>query len=396
MRVYFTAILCVLLSADFCAAVVPERITVAFRYDDPSAKTNTDIEDQVIAAFRQYNMCCTFAVIPFVCAGDCHDPGPQEYLPLPVEKAEMFVAAVREGVLEIAQHGYQAEDYSEFAGLNYEEQVQKIKKGKEFLEQKLGMPVLTFVPPWNTYDENTLIALEKAGFTHLSASARGVASSATRLQFLPATVGITQLKHAVVMARQTLDRSPVIVALFHPYNFTEVDPLRGLITFDEFTQTLEWISQQEDVRVEPIRHIQSLRRERYVANKWLRLPLPTALQVYPHVYLSSSGVQATRLKWAIRVGSLYGGILLTTSVLCFIIAGLVLPRMAAIASRLTLLLGPVLLVAGLVWTFHDAEFGVKGLIAVVCVLGACIGVWAATLSRHRWAQVWKCPLRPET
>jgi len=165
------------------ADIAPKAITVVFRYDDPSAKTNTDIEGQLIAAFRQYNMCCTFAVIPFV-VRDVHDPKPQEYLPLPEERAQLFAGAAREGVLEIAQHGYshqtnglQAEGYSEFAGLKYEEQVQKIKKGKEFLEQKLGMPVLTFVPPWNSYDVDTLRALEQTGFQCLSSNRQGFSVS---------------------------------------------------------------------------------------------------------------------------------------------------------------------------------------------------------------------------
>jgi hypothetical protein len=83
-----------------------QQITVVFRFDDPSARSGAEIEDKLIIGFRAHNMRCTFGVIPFVASGDCHDPRPQELIPLSIAKIEMLRQAAQEGVIEIAQHGY--------------------------------------------------------------------------------------------------------------------------------------------------------------------------------------------------------------------------------------------------------------------------------------------------
>ena len=149
------------------AQVRSDEIIVVFRYDDPSAKSDINLERSVIEAFRLHDMRCTFGVIPFVCAGDVHDSGPQECLPLQGNIADMLASAAREGILEIYSHQANVPvhgEYSEFAYLDYDDQVRKIEEGRRFLEAELGAKVATFVPPWNTYDANTLVALEQSGF----------------------------------------------------------------------------------------------------------------------------------------------------------------------------------------------------------------------------------------
>ena len=54
-------------------------------------------------------------------------------------------------------------DFSEFAGHPLEIQKEKIRKGKELLEQK-GIYTDFFMTPAHTYDENTLKALKENGF----------------------------------------------------------------------------------------------------------------------------------------------------------------------------------------------------------------------------------------
>ena len=113
------------------------EIRVVFRFDDPSARTDIGRELRVVEAFRRHGMNCTFAVIPYVAAGDLRDMAAQEYLPLPEEKAEALAAAAREGVLEIAQHGYSHQasalvngEYSEFTNVDYDKQLRRIEEGK--------------------------------------------------------------------------------------------------------------------------------------------------------------------------------------------------------------------------------------------------------------------------
>jgi len=79
----------------------------------------------------------------------------------------------------IAQHGYEhlyttkasgllgLKNASEFAGVSYEEQREKLRLGKEIL-QKHGIQAEVFMAPGHTYDENTLKALAENGFCYVT------------------------------------------------------------------------------------------------------------------------------------------------------------------------------------------------------------------------------------
>lgn len=79
----------------------------------------------------------------------------------------------------VAMHGYQhnytqenggilkIHTKSEFAGLPYEEQLEKIRKGKEILKEK-GIETDIFIAPGHSFDENTLKALKISGFNAIS------------------------------------------------------------------------------------------------------------------------------------------------------------------------------------------------------------------------------------
>lgn len=93
-----------------------------------------------------------------------------------------FFAKVREWKNEgysIAQHGFYhvyetkskgllgLNPFSEFAGLSYECQLEKLKKGKEILK-KQGIESRIFMAPGHTYDKNTLQALRECGFKYVT------------------------------------------------------------------------------------------------------------------------------------------------------------------------------------------------------------------------------------
>ncbi len=79
----------------------------------------------------------------------------------------------------IAQHGYEhryeSKDggllginmYSEFAGLSYDTQKEKISIGKRILEEN-GIFTDVFMAPAHSYDDNTLIALKELGFSYVT------------------------------------------------------------------------------------------------------------------------------------------------------------------------------------------------------------------------------------
>src|SRR5262245_39839939 len=77
------------------------------RYDDFSAASHEGVEEMLFDIFLRYRIPCTIAVIPFVC-----DPkslvnvGEVKLLPLSREKARLPERLLKEGLAEVALHGY--------------------------------------------------------------------------------------------------------------------------------------------------------------------------------------------------------------------------------------------------------------------------------------------------
>ena len=242
-------------------ASVPEekQITVVFRFDDYSSRSPTDIEYKIIDAFKKYNISCTFGVIPYITAGDVHDTSIQDVVPLTPMKADILKNAIKAGV-EVALHGYShqtirkisAGRHTEFSGLDYDSQVKKIAKGKTFLEGMLDMRVTGFIPPWSTYDSNTIRALEKLGFEYISTDGFCNAKKSSLLKFLPVTCSILHVRDAVKLARHIPGAEPIVVVLFHPHDFIEVNKLHGRFTYAEFVELLAWLTSQKDIYVRTI------------------------------------------------------------------------------------------------------------------------------------------------
>ena len=251
-------------------------IYIVLRYDDYSTISSTAIELRIIDVLRKNGGCITFGVIPFVSTGDWHNPHDTKNLPLTLLKAKILENAINDGVLEVAQHGFSHktnsdEHSSEFSGLDYETQKNMIAEGKCFLERVTGTPVKTFIPPWNTYDVNTLRALESLAFSTVSASMRGEAHPESKLSYLPTTVVFSQIREAVDIARRTFGSQSVIVALFHAYDLIEVDRVRGNITIEQMFEIINWISSQQDLKLITISQaaqtIDDLSVKRYISNR---------------------------------------------------------------------------------------------------------------------------------
>jgi len=90
---------------------------------------------------------------------------------------ESFVEYLRNltqsGRFELAQHGYNHSDNSkqyhvtaptEFRGMPYATQYKLISEGRSLMQNAWGFAPTTFVPPYNTGDQNTLTALSRLGF----------------------------------------------------------------------------------------------------------------------------------------------------------------------------------------------------------------------------------------
>lgn len=97
----------------------------------------------------------------------------------PKEDYWKYLKKLKEQGWIIAQHGYQhcyitkdsgllgLKKASEFAGVSYEAQYEKLKTGKKLLEQK-GIHTNIFMAPGHTYDDNTISALGELGFQYIT------------------------------------------------------------------------------------------------------------------------------------------------------------------------------------------------------------------------------------
>ena len=369
-----------------------KTIHVVFRYDDFSAKSPTQTELKIIQAFQRKQAALTVGVIPFVCTGNQHDPSPQDTLALPPHKTRILKKAVQQGVVDVALHGYshqthQAGFLSEFAGADYPTQLKKLERAKRYLEKITQTPVNTFVPPWNRYDGNTLRALEKLQFKTLSASENEPSSERSGLKFLPFSVGLPHLRDAVQAARASHDAEPMLVVLFHGYDFESSQDSRAHMTFEEFTKLLNWLSAQQDVQMlsvsQAAHEIEDLGATRYAANKRhniLSSLLPAPLRSKPSQTTYRETQVVTKTQW--KVMGFYLGIVVLAVTGSFLTAKHILPRSAS-ARRAVRLSGLALVVGLAIFVFHDLETSMKGLMITSLAVGVFIGTLFPSFEQDR-------------
>jgi peptidoglycan/xylan/chitin deacetylase (PgdA/CDA1 family) len=372
-----------------------KRITVVFRFDDYSSRSSTNIEIKLIDAFQKYNIPCTFGVIPYGCADYNNDATSQELLPLTLEKADILKNGIKAGVLEVALHGYSHQsicegrycDHTEFSGLDYDDQVKKIEKGKKYLEEMFQLQVATFIPPWNRYDLNTVKVLEKLEFRTLSAGEVGDAKESSPLKFLPVTCHLIHLREAVSSALFVPDLQPVIVVSFHEYDFHEIDEERGNLTFRDFVELLAWVMSQKNIQVRTIDQantvIDDLSAHRFINysiyRKLSRLipPVSPYLRGLYHsgVYLESNNSQNMKLKCWLFILIFYASVLMISSITSFFVGSAVFPRYRLV-SLFTMYAILVLLVLVSAYALRNLDLYFKGAIAISTLLGVSLGLWA--------------------
>ena len=251
----FAAVCCLGAASPASAA----NIQVVFRYDDFSQLSDTATDTRIIEVFTRQGVPVVFGVIPL-------HKGEQ----LAGEKAALLRRAVDAGVVECALHGhrheYRQEEppspmLTEFRGLDQAEQLVKITDGKHILESVIGRPVEAFVPPVNTYDLNTVRAVEQAGLSILSADFRGPVDPASTLSFVPFTCLFHEIPLALERIRQSRGSgTAALVVLTHPYEFTggtpEPNTLYGsprTINIDAFAALIAQLKSEADIEITGLR-----------------------------------------------------------------------------------------------------------------------------------------------
>ena len=181
-----------------------KTIYCLLRNDDPCALSDPARERKILEIFEKHGVPQVWAVIPRT-TEDPQNSSLNKYHWLE-ENTEM-VSLIREyqvkGLVEVAQHGltHQADTFSEewatasakkkhkdlamfprirglhgfseFKALSADEKRSKVISGKEYLEKLLNTRIEAFVFPWNSFDRESLKAVEETGITKVLAGRKG-------------------------------------------------------------------------------------------------------------------------------------------------------------------------------------------------------------------------------
>ena len=169
------------------------KFYITFRLDDITATMDWNKFNLLCKLFDDYQLCPLLCVVP--CNKDPH-------LNIGSHLASFWdsMRMLKEKGWAIGQHGYthslctknrgllRAGNWSEFAGLSYEEQCEKIKKGKLLLKEE-GLNADIWIAPAHTFDYVTLQALCDNGFRYVSDGLSLFPYEERGLKFIPCQRG---------------------------------------------------------------------------------------------------------------------------------------------------------------------------------------------------------------
>lgn len=190
-------------------------VKVVFRLDDPRLETDS-ISMGIVKLFNEKKVPLSIAVVP------CDN---EEQPILPTSKDSLYISELQTENIEIVLHGLTHQDLNncgEFGGLDYAEAARRIEKGKTILQSVFQKEITSFVPPFNSYNNNTENALIDNGFSVLSADMYGIVHS-DKMHYMPETLGhLMTAKGIWRAAREAIldckESNAVCIVMFHAYD----------------------------------------------------------------------------------------------------------------------------------------------------------------------------------
>jgi hypothetical protein len=311
--------------------------------------------------------------------------------------------------MDPAQHGYSHQTlqsqpggwHTSYAGLDYDSQLYKIRTGKVFLDGILHTKINTFIPPFNSYDTNTLRVLEKLDFQCISANLSGETATTTTLKILPATCTLAQIRQVIHYAREVIDYHPMICVLLHQNEFVGVEntnaqgKIAPKISLQEFGELLSWITSQNDLRIRSISQLLGenvdLSMERFRNNQYY-LELfhlkPTWWPPHYGIYLPNSvandlrfshiftNISALRIKNILYIGSFYLLLLFIVFLATYLLS-LIGFRLSGKRDKICKFLSIIIVCALIVYLFFAQRIEYHKIRLLVGALGISLGVWVA-------------------
>lgn len=212
------------------------QIRIVFRYDDFKLN-DTMFNDSLLSVFAKNNIPINLGIIPF-------DENDNLILSDSLQINKLKIG-VKNKSIDFLLHGFNHQECSkgnsEFKGLRFSEQYERVFWGKHFVDSLFDISIKTFIPPWNTYDSATLKVLDSLEFVCISANKWGDCSS-SKIKYLPYTYeGFYNIGEFIKLNK---DSRAIIVILFHQYSFKPYYasyPVQK-ITFQKLDSLLSWIN----------------------------------------------------------------------------------------------------------------------------------------------------------
>jgi hypothetical protein len=218
-------------SENYTAFQPTERVII-LRLDDVQGYSwrneTINLTDTVLA----HNMSITLSVIP------------DSKLDLDSESRHYLIEKSKDSRVEIAQHGLKHKPY-EFLNFNETEAYNAILSGSNDLTNLLRVKPVTFIPPYNSYNKNTTIALSKLNFSIISADRDeyGFADNLAILGYNAETkktsdTELTPIPIILNKCNTSLNEKNICVIMVHVQDYVEKNGNMNNTKYNEFVKLL--------------------------------------------------------------------------------------------------------------------------------------------------------------
>lgn len=199
-------------------ALHANAINVVFRLDDPTLQSDS-VSMRAVKLFNEKQVPLSIAMVA------CDK---QEQPILPTTADSLYISELQDSNIELTLHGFNHQDINqqgEFGGLSYSEAQRRIQLAKEVLKNDALQDIITFIPPFNAFNDSTLVAMKDNGQFILSADMH---SNIYRdgIQYYPETLGhLMQQKGMWQAAEDAIfgckQKDAICVVMFHAYDLPD-------------------------------------------------------------------------------------------------------------------------------------------------------------------------------
>ena len=200
-------------------AVQVHAIHVVFRLDDPTLQYDS-VSIRALKLFNHKQVPLSIAIV------SC-DKLEQPILPVTHDDS-LYLSELQNDNIELTLHGLTHQDINfqgEFGGLTYAEAAKRIRIGGGILQQCTSREITTFIPPFNAYNDSTLVAMLDNGLHILSADMYGPATN-PNIQYYPETLGHLMAQKGIWNAAEDAifgcrAKDAICVVMFHAYDLPD-------------------------------------------------------------------------------------------------------------------------------------------------------------------------------